>query len=110
MDVQMRCWCDSKNQVIIRYCDSHFQYHTNANALNEALVKSLPPSPIVFYMHQLVGDGPNVNWNVLSNVRKIREEEEISRLDDIGSCRLHIVSGAFRGGVKLSEWGIEKIL
>ena len=91
----MKFWCDSKNQVITRYWDSHSQYHAHADALTEALVKSLPPAPIVLNMHQLAMDGPNVNCNVFSNVQKIREGEEISPLEEIGTCWLHMVSGAF---------------
>ena len=61
-------------------------------------------------MLQLAMNGPNVNWFILSELRKQREEKEIPIIEDIGSCELHVVSGAFQSGMKATEWDLDKIL
>ena len=61
-------------------------------------------------MHQLAMDSPNTNWLVLSKMTKFIEDEGIPPLDCIGSCGLHVISGALQSGVKAAEWGTEKVL
>ena len=37
---------------------------------------------------------------VLTKMQAQREEKELSLLEDIGSCGLHVISGAFQTGMK----------
>lgn len=105
MDMQVRFWCPDQNIAITRYWGSQFQYRTTAEALTQELIKGLPSSPTLENMHQLAMDGPNTNWLVLSKMQKFREDEEMPPLDCIGSCGLHVLSGALQTGVKAAEWG-----
>ena len=59
---------------------------------------------------QLSMDGPNVNWKVLSEMAKEREEAGLSKLFNIGSCNLHIVHGALQEAVDSTEWNLKSIL
>ena len=59
-------------------------------------------------LHRMVHvsmDGPKVN---LSFHREAREEQELPKLVDIGSCGLHIIHGAFKTGAESTDWNLEK--
>ena len=83
MDIQLRYRCCASNRVKVRYWDSKFQ---------------------------LSMDEPNVNCSIFSKLQKQREEEELPPLEDVGSCELHMISGAFENGVKSASWDMEKVL
>ena len=57
-------------------------------------------------MHQLSMDGPKTNWKVLSLLNTGRQEKGNNELIDVGSCGLHVVSGAFQNGVEAAHWGV----
>ena len=59
---------------------------------------------------QTAMNDPHVNWKTLNIVQKRREENEYPPLVDIGSCSLHIVSGALHSAVVAAGWPVEKIL
>ena len=59
-------------------------------------------------MCQISMDGPSVNWKFFSSVTKKREEDELPALINIGSCGLHVIHGAFKTGVKATNWNIKK--
>ena len=109
MVVQIRYWCENSNMVKVRYWDSQFQYGAPADTLLNSLNISLSKLD-TSKMIQLSMDGPNVNRAILKGMQKEREELEIPVLEDVGSCGLHVVSGAFQNGVKSSEWDLDKVL
>ena len=45
---------------------------------------------------QLAMDGTNVNWKVLSDMKKEGDEAGLNNLVNIGSCNLHVVHGALK--------------
>ena len=55
-------------------------------------------------------DGSTSNWAVLNNLVENRKRDQLPPVEDIGSCRLHIVFGAFRSGIKTTSWDLDKIL
>jgi hypothetical protein len=55
-------------------------------------------------------DGPTTNWLVFDKVQEMRKEAELPVLENIGSCGLHVVSGALHWGVKKSSWPLKKVL
>lgn len=97
MDVQIRFWSDSLNKSVTRYQGSEFQYNTDALTLKETLLKSLELLPIE-KQTQLAMDGPH-NWKILDLLSVFRDEEEYPKLENIGSCGLHVISGALHTGV-----------
>ena len=52
---------------------------------------------------QTAMDGPNVNWVVVEVIQRKREEDEYPPLADIGSCGLHVVSGALHSAVVATD-------
>ena len=52
---------------------------------------------------QTAMDGPNVNWVALGVIQRRREEDEYPPLADIGSCGLHVVSGALHSAVVAAD-------
>ena len=55
-------------------------------------------------------DSPNSNLKFLSEMKKLRIEDELVCLIDIGSCNLHVIHGAFKTGSESSGWNLHKIL
>ena len=109
MDVQIRYWDENSLRAVTRYWASAFQMHGDAETLSTNLSKSLEDVPRS-KMHQLGMDGPNTNWKILSILQTERKNDEISPLEDIGSCGLHVISGALHTGVVKNEWPIDKVL
>ena len=55
-------------------------------------------------------DGSYVNWKVLEVIQKKRQEDEYPLFADIGSCGLHVVSGALHSAVVAADWPVDKVL
>ena len=65
----------------VRHCFYHYHYH--------------------HLYHQLI---------FLSEMKKLRIEDELSSLIDIGSCNLYVIHGAFKTSSESSGWNLRKIL
>ena len=50
---------------------------------------------------QVSMDGPSVNWKFYKKVEKFREEAELSKLVNIGSCSSYVVHGTLKTGLIL---------
>ena len=61
-------------------------------------------------MIMLLIDGPNTNCAVLNKVKDYGNKNELPQIIDIGPCGLQVVHGAFKTGVKVTVWQLEKIL
>ena len=59
---------------------------------------------------QLSMDGSSVNWLLLDFPKKQREQQELPKLLNIGSCNLHVIHGAFKSGFQSVEWNIGKLM
>ena len=57
-----------------------------------------------------MSDGPNVNKLFLNLLVETREEEQRSRLVDLGTCGLHILHNGFLHGEKASVWKLKSLL
>ena len=56
-------------------------------------------------------DGASVNLKFLQELVKHREELEIEeKMSDIGTCRLHVVHGAFKSGIESTDRNIKETL
>ena len=109
MDIQIRFWSEKQNKAITRYWGSQFQLRSDADTLTDSLMKGLAVLPVK-KQHQLAMDGPNTNWKILRLITEMRDKEEHPPLENIGSCGLHVVSGALHTGVVAGSWPVEKIL
>ena len=94
-------------QVEVRYWDSSFMGHCTShdlkNHFNER-ISDLNLSKIL----QVYIDGPSVNLKFHRDVQSSREELQLPKLIDIGSCFLHTIHGAFKIGVESTDWEIKK--
>ena len=55
-------------------------------------------------------DGPSVNHKFLKLLKVDWQKLLVHKLIDIGSCNLHIISGAFKTGAQKTGWNIDKTL
>ena len=109
MDLVLRYWDDMIEKVQVRYWDSMFLGHTKAVDLLKSINDGLTGLDLSRQI-QLSMDGPNVNWKVLSEMKKEREEAGLSKLVDIGSCNLHIVHGALQTATEETGWKLKAVL
>ena len=109
MVLVIRYWSFTQNMVKTRYLDSAFFGHGRESDLLEHF-KKLSSRVDRSKVYNVSMDGPRVNHNFLRSLKRDWEDELIHKLIDIGTCNLHIVSGAFKTGAEKSEWNIHKTL
>ena len=107
MDLQVRYWCNKTSWAVTQYYGFEFQMHGD-ESLSENLtgIADLPEEKLI----RTTIDGPNVNWKVLEVIQKKPEENEYPPLAEIGSCGLHLVSGALHSAVVAADWPVKKVL
>ena len=100
-----------EDRVVTQYFDSQFMGQETADKLVENLKSSLTKLNNRKLL-QLLMDGPRLNWKVLSLLCEDREKQDadLPKLLNIGSCGLHIVHEAFCTGCQATEWKIEQVL
>lgn len=108
MDLNVRFWDDSKNEVVTRYMTSKFLGRSRATELHAAFKEGLGNIPLNKLL-QVSMDGPNVNWALLREL-KLDVQTGNTKLLDLGSCGLHILHGAFKDGVRSTGWDIVKYM
>lgn len=112
MDVYIRYWNNSTNEVSSRYYSSAFLGHTTALDLLNAIRTSMKTLNLKKVL-QLSMDGPNVNIKVLNDLKeelKDTDDEMDPVMLDIGTCGLHTMHNAFKNGIKASKWNIIEFL
>ena len=110
MNVHVRYWSSSKNQICVRYLDSKFMGHATANDLLENFSDVINNVDGGNRMIQVSMDRPSTNWKFFNLLQKDRVEKEQHNLIDIGSCSLHIIHGAFKTGAESAGWNMKAIL
>ena len=109
MDIQVHFWDENSVQAKTRYFDSQFLLRPNANNLLESLttaIKDLSQEKLV----QLSIDGQSTNWFVLDKLSLQHEGYELPPLENVGSCGLHMLHGAFKTAFQATDWSLDKIL
>ena len=109
MDVVLRYFNNESCMVETSYFDSAFLKRPNSQNLHNKLLESLTALDLGKLI-QILMDGPNVNWDVLSLHSSYREKNEFSRLINIGSCGLHVLHGALQTGIMETDWEVNKVL
>ena len=109
MDLIIRYWSEKKGQVEERYYDSKFLGHPTANnilcSFDDAL-KDFNKKCLI----QVSMDGPSTNWCFYNLLCNERENEELPKLLNIGSCGLHIIHGTFSTGAQATKWNMKGFL
>jgi len=108
MDLYVRYWDATCNQVKMRYFGSSFMGHgTSTDILQhfEDITKDQNPR----HLYQVSMDGPNVNLKFHREFVEKRQENYHS-LINIRSCGLHVIHGSLGTGVDASNWGLKKVM
>ena len=109
MDVVLR-YFDNESCLVETSCfDSTFLKRPNSHNLHGKLLEFLLRLDLEKFL-QVSMDRPNVNWDVLKLHSSYREQNEFSKLNNIGSCGLHVLHGALRTGLMETDWEINKVL
>lgn len=109
MDIVIRFWNNTSNEVNTRYLTSTFLGRTRAIDLLNAFQDSIPK--LIFdKLLQISMDGPYVNLKFLKDLQESILLELDKKLIDIGTCSLHIVHNAFKASIKAAKWEIVEVL
>ena len=87
--------------------DSSFMGHCTSHDLKNRFNKSISDLNLNKII-QVSMDGTSVNLKFHRDVQSNREELELPKLIDIGSCSLRIIHGAFKTGVESTDREIKK--
>jgi hypothetical protein len=108
MDVNIRFWSDDCDTVCTRYYTSSFLNRTTANDIRHNFKIALADLDLSA-MIQISMDGPNMNHNFFRDLKaEMDEKEDFPVLLNMGSCGLHTLHGAFKTGVKATNWNLIK--
>ena len=108
MDFTVRYF--KNNKVESRCLTSLFLGHTTAKDLKKKFEEATEQLDMKKLL-QISMDGPNVNWKLLDTIAEDRSSnEQYPILLNVGSCSLHVVHGAFRNGIKQTNWEIDLLL
>ena len=109
MDIIVRYFDDKKLKVINQYLTPEFLRNCSSNDLLHHLKKAT----IGFDQNkwiQLSMDGPAVNWALFKTLNKERDNQQLPKLVNIGSCNLHVLHGAFQKGAETTGWKLKRLL
>ena len=93
MDLLIRFWNETVNDVNVRYLGSSFFLHATAKYLNKKL-KEITKSLVSTKIFQVCIDRPNVNLKFYEALKQKRNENIFYSLIDIVTCSFHPVHGA----------------
>lgn len=106
MDLLIPCWDENADMVSTWYYHSTFLGKAAAIDVFEKfndIAKNLDETKFL----QVASDGPNVNKTFLNLLVETREEEQCSRLVDLGTCQLHTLHNGFQHDKKANGWKLE---
>ena len=109
MDILVRYFDSIDHKVRVRYLDSKFLGHSAHQDLFDhfsSAIMKLNSNKI----YQISMDRPSVNLKFLEKVQKDRRDNEQHELINIGSCGLHTIHGAFKGGAESTGWNLKQTL
>ena len=107
MDLVVRYWSDTCNQITTRYLFSSFMGKSSANDVLEHFNQSCSKLKKEKVM-QVSEDGPNANLKFLDLVSENCSNNELLGLISIGTCGQPTIHGAFQHGAKI--WSVGKVL
>jgi hypothetical protein len=109
MDILVRFFDKDTKAIATHYLDSAFLGRTRAIDILEEfcrLLKNIGLKKLI----SVSMDGPNTNWLFLTELCKLRDEQQQPELILVGSCGLHILHGATKDGMKAMNWTIRQTL
>ncbi|KAG8177627.1 hypothetical protein JTE90_019654 [Oedothorax gibbosus] len=111
MDLVVRFWDPSKNEVATRCFTSVFLHRSTAAHLLEAFLAGLS-SIDKKKLIQVSLDGPNVNKKFLKDLSCFLTKDcgHSEQLLDIGTCGLHTIHCAFKAAMEVTGWNLVTFL
>lgn len=111
MDVIVRFWDSSKQEVSTRYLASIFPERCTSDGLFKAITNALKDLKLnLSNVLQVAMDGPNVNLKLHSDLLKYMEENGMNKILNLGTCTLHIVHNGYKTAHDSSNWNIHRLL
>ena len=109
MDINVH-YCH-EDRVVTQYLDSQFLGHTTAVDLLNSLKTSLSKLNNKKIL-QISMDGPRVNWKLFSMLceERWKDDADLPKLLNVGSCGLHVVHAAFCAGCQATHLKIDGLL
>ena len=92
MDLTLRYWSPTHNEVIVSFYTSLFFGHAEADKVVPRMIEQFHEDNIpVDKIITLVRDGPNVNKAIMRKIKQTIKDEhpEFKGFVDLGSCVLH---------------------
>ena len=111
MDLVIRFWNFTQNKVQVRFWNS--MYFDSGHGTHVHLLKNFIDGLEGFNFSKMIQvsmDSPFVKLKFLEVLKKFREESDLTKLIDIGSCNLHVVHGAFKTGTESTSWNIKSLM
>jgi hypothetical protein len=113
MDIVIRFWNETNQEVATRYLTSTFLGRATSIDLLEAFTSAIAAQKLdMKKMIQVSSDGPNVNIKFARELKShlTSSDPESSELLEIGTCALHIVHGAYKGAHNAVGWQVHVFL
>ena len=111
MDLTLRHWSPTHNEVWVTYYASLFFGHAESEKVAEKMYEHLVNNGIpVHRMASLIWDGPNVNKTILRKMNGLILQDcpEFPDLIDLGSCSIHVIHNAFGKGLEKHGKEVDK--
>ncbi|KAE8740587.1 hypothetical protein FOCC_FOCC013887 [Frankliniella occidentalis] len=107
MDLAVKFWSSSTNEVVTRYFDSAFLGRSRSPDLVAGFCSKFRGEQLDRLL-MIAMDGPNVNFKFLReiSVHLTAGDPDKPKLLEMGSCGLHVVHNSFKEGVKATGWGL----
>lgn len=112
MDLSLRFWSPTYNEVWTSFYTSLFFGHADGITVSESMYKKLVSDGVpVESMLTLVRDGPNVNKTIFRKMDGLikHDHEEFKGLIDLGSCVIHVVHNSFGKGLEFYCEDVQKM-
>ena len=100
MDPRVRHWDVNETKIVVRCWNSRIFVHTRSDDLVKAFndgFNELNSTKLI----QISMDGPISNLRFLSEIKKLKINDELASLINIGSCNLHVIHGTLKLALKV---------
>ena len=102
MDLTLRHWSSTDNEVIVTFYTSLFFGHAEADKVVSRMIEQFHEDNIpVYKLVTLARGGPNVNKAIMRKIEQTITDEhpEFKGFVDLGSCVPHVVHNGFGEGL-----------
>ena len=112
MDMTLRRWSPTHNEVIVTFYTSLFFGHAEADKGVSRMIEQIHEDNIsVDKLITLVRDGPNANKEIMRKIEQTIKDEhpEFKGFVDLGSCVPHVVHNGLGKGLEMYGKDIDQL-